>query len=89
MSGIMGRRPAQGSTRRVLTPGKHWLTQSTSGLMRSARMSRLKPLNSAVPATRKRSTPRRLVTSLVSSSSRLTFGAAAWLCSSFSITVME
>ena len=39
MLGIMGRRPAQGSTRRVSTPGKHSLTQLTSGWMRSARMS--------------------------------------------------
>jgi hypothetical protein len=57
MSGIIGRRPAQGTTWRVwtpgkLTPGKHWFTQSTSGRMRSA--------------------PSRLVTSVVSSSSRLT-----------------
>ena len=43
------------------------------------RMSRFSPLNSAVPATRKRSGPRRLVTSLVASSSRLTCGAAARL----------
>ena len=37
------------------------------------------PLNSAVPATRKRSWPRRLVTSLVASSNKLTTGAEAWL----------
>src|SRR5471032_2592021 len=47
------------------------------------------PLNSAVPATRKRSRPKRLLTSLVASSSRLTTGAAAWLASSSSCTVME
>jgi hypothetical protein len=41
MSGIMGRRPAQGTTLRVLTPGKHCCTHSMSGRMRSARMSLL------------------------------------------------
>ena len=46
-------------------------------------------VGTAVPATRKRSWPKRLVTSLVSSSSRLTMGAAAWLCASGRLTVIE
>ena len=40
-------------------------SSAPAGLMRSTRMSRFSPLNSAVPATRKRSRPRRLVTILV------------------------
>ncbi|MNI82937.1 hypothetical protein D3C73_1396990 [compost metagenome] len=62
--------------------------QSIRGCTRSARMSRLKPLNSAVPATRKRS-PRRLVTIFAASSSRLTRGAAARLSASSRCTLIE
>jgi hypothetical protein len=31
MLGIIGRRPAQGTTWRVLMPGKHWFTQRHQG----------------------------------------------------------
>ena len=40
-SNVWNRSPAQGTTERVLMLGKHCCTQSTRGLMRSARMSRL------------------------------------------------
>ena len=46
-------------------------------------------LNSAVPATRKRSGPNRLVTIFAASSSRLTQGAASRLSCDSSSTVME
>ena len=87
--GVIGRRPAQGTTRAVPTSGNNSRVHWTSGLIRAARMSRFSPLNSAVPATRKRSRPRRLVTTLARSSSRLTAGAAARLPSSSRWTVME
>jgi hypothetical protein len=50
--------------------------------MRSNLISRLAPLNSAVPAMRKRSCPKRLATIFDLSSSRLIQGAAAWLAAS-------
>jgi hypothetical protein len=77
--GVIGRSPAQGMTAAVLTFGKCRRVQRTSGSIRSARISRLSPLNSAVPATRNRSRPSRLVTSFAASSRRLTVGAADWL----------
>ena len=89
MVGIIGRRPAHGTTSSVETSGKCVLHHLISGSMRSWRMSRLYPLNSAVPAMRKRSSPRRDVTIFALSSSSETRGAAFRLFSSFRLTVME
>ena len=89
MSGIIGRNPAHGTACRVLIPGKCARHHVTSGATRSARISRLKPLNSAVPATRNRVGPRRLVTIFALSSSKLTHGAAAWSAGSGRLTVIE
>ena len=89
MPGIIGRRPLQATTRSVATRGNCSRVQRTNGSIRSCRMSRLKPLNSAVPATRNRSRPRRLVTIFVASSRMLTCGAASWLSGECSCTVIE
>ena len=89
MLGIIGRRPHQATTLSVAIFGNCSRDQSISGLIRSWRISRLKPLNSAVPATRKRSWPKRLVTIFVASSRMLTVGAASWLSGVWRWTVIE
>lgn len=89
MLGIIGRRPAHGMTREVDTSIKCRRVQSTSGAIQSERMSRLKPLISAVPATRNRSAPTRIVTIFALSSSRLTRGPRCGLVSSSGQTVIE
>ena len=66
----------------VLMPGKCIRHHAISGSMRSARMSLLTPLNSAVPATRKRVGPKWLLTIFALSSSRLVHGAAFWSAAS-------
>lgn len=66
------------ATRSVGTLGNCSRVQSTNGIIRSWRMSRSKPLNSAAPATRNRLLRRRLVTIFVASSRMLTVGAASW-----------
>src|SRR5262249_15503846 len=89
MAGSIGPNTVEGTILSVSIQGKSLRVKVTSGLMRSARMSRLKSLNSAVPATRRRSGPRRLVTILAPSSRRLTDGAAACDGSFCRLTVIE
>ena len=88
--GIIGRSPAQGTAWRVLIPGEMRRgTKSTSGAIRSARMSLVVAVELRRASDAKAVGPSRLVTILALSSSRLTQGAASWSAASGRLTVIE
>ena len=72
MLGSIGRSPALGTTLSVSTSGNCRRVYAIRGSMRAARISLLKIAEFGRTAIKRRFAPRRLVTILVSSSSRLT-----------------